>query len=70
VRYPAIGYPYTPLLYIAMATLLVADLADLAPATAGMSYLLVMSGVPVYPFWRRRAVGGPVIGALVEQPAG
>ena len=33
-------------------SLLIADLAYLAPATAGVGYLLVLSGIPVYLLWR------------------
>jgi APA family basic amino acid/polyamine antiporter len=54
--YRTIGYPVTPLVYISIAAFLVADLAYLAPATAGMGCLLVMSGIPVYLLWRKRAV--------------
>jgi hypothetical protein len=32
------------------------DLAFLAPATSGMGMLLVLTGVPVYFFWRKAAV--------------
>jgi APA family basic amino acid/polyamine antiporter len=46
------GYPLVPLLSIAIAALLIADLAFLAPATAGMGILIVLTGVPVYFFWR------------------
>ncbi len=49
------GYPVVPVVYIALALLLVVDLAWLAPSTAGVGYLLVLSGVPVYLAWRRRA---------------
>jgi APA family basic amino acid/polyamine antiporter len=36
-----------------LATLLVLDLAYLAPSTSGTGYLLVLSGVPFYLAWRR-----------------
>ncbi|HEX8068410.1 MAG TPA: amino acid permease [Pyrinomonadaceae bacterium] len=50
--YRTLGYPFVPVLYIALAALLVADLAYLAPATSGLGYLLVLTGIPVYLFWR------------------
>jgi basic amino acid/polyamine antiporter, APA family len=52
--YRTFGYPLTPLLYIALATVLIVDLAWLTPATAGMGYLLVATGIPAYLVWRRR----------------
>ena len=62
--YRTIGYPVTPLIYISIALLLVVDLAYLAPATSGMGFLLVVSGIPVYLVRRRGAArrsqtGGP-----------
>jgi APA family basic amino acid/polyamine antiporter len=50
--YRTIGYPVTPLIYISIAALLILDLAYLAPTTSGISYLLVVSGIPVYLIWR------------------
>ncbi|HYW11766.1 MAG TPA: amino acid permease [Longimicrobium sp.] len=49
------GYPVTPLIYLVLAGLVVVDLAYLAPETSGIGYLLVLTGVPVYLLWRRRA---------------
>ena len=51
--YRTAGYPFVPLTYIALATLLVVDLAYLAPTTSGAGFLLVLTGVPVYWMWRR-----------------
>ncbi len=36
------------------AALLIVDLAYPAPATSGIGYLLVLTGIPVYLVWRRR----------------
>ena len=63
------GYPWTPVVYIAVAALLIADLAYLAPATAGVGYLLVLSGIPVYFLWRWWAARTPVIEDVVESSA-
>jgi APA family basic amino acid/polyamine antiporter len=49
------GYPVVPLIYITLAVLLIVDLGILAPATSGIGYLLVLSGVPVYWAWRGAA---------------
>jgi len=49
------GYPIVPLVYISIAALLIIDLAWLAPSTSGIGYLLVLTGIPIYLFWRRKA---------------
>ena len=48
------GYPVVPIIYLAIAGLLIVDLAFLAPATSGIGYLLVLTGVPVFLVWNRR----------------
>ncbi|HEV7682975.1 MAG TPA: amino acid permease [Pyrinomonadaceae bacterium] len=53
--YRTLGYPLVPLVYIVLALLLVVDLAVLKPRTSGIGYLLVLTGIPVYFLWRRRA---------------
>jgi APA family basic amino acid/polyamine antiporter len=53
--YRTFGYPVVPLIYIAIGLLLVLDLAYLTPATSGIGYLLVLTGIPVYFIWRRQA---------------
>jgi APA family basic amino acid/polyamine antiporter len=50
------GYPLVPLVYIALALVLVIDLAILKPRTSGIGYLLVLTGIPVYFLWRRKAL--------------
>ena len=54
--YRTIGYPVVPLIYIVIASLFVLDLAYLAPSTSGIGYLIVLTGIPIYFIWRRRAV--------------
>jgi APA family basic amino acid/polyamine antiporter len=53
--YRTFGYPLVPVIYIVIAMLLVIDLAYLTPATAGIGYLLVLTGIPVYFWWKRQA---------------
>ena len=53
--YRTFGYPLVPVIYIVIAMLLVLDLAYLTPATAGIGYLLVLTGIPVYFIWKRQA---------------
>jgi APA family basic amino acid/polyamine antiporter len=50
--YRTLGYPLVPVIYVALALLVVIDLAYLAPATSGIGYLLVLTGIPVYFLWR------------------
>ena len=49
------GYPLVPLIYLSIASLLIIDISYLAPSTAGIGVLLVLTGVPVYLAWRKRA---------------
>src|SRR5437762_2474266 len=49
------GYPVVPIFSILFAGLLIVDLTWLAPATSGMGILIVLTGVPVYFFWRKLA---------------
>lgn len=51
------GYPIVPIVSMFLAALLIADLAYVAPATSGIGILIVLSGVPIYFFWRKRAAG-------------
>jgi APA family basic amino acid/polyamine antiporter len=54
--YRTFGYPVVPLIYITIAGLIIIDLAYLKPATSGIGYLLVLTGIPIYFFWRKSAV--------------
>jgi APA family basic amino acid/polyamine antiporter len=47
------GYPFVPIISILLAGLLMVNLAFLAPATSGIGMLLVLTGMPVYFFWRK-----------------
>lgn len=57
--YRAFGYPLVALIYIALAFLLVIDLAILKPRTSGIGYLLVLTGIPIYFIWRRKSSSEP-----------
>ena len=69
-RAPALDRPYrtprlsiTTAIYVGLALVLVVDLGLLAPATSGIGYLIVASGIPVYALWRRRgAMASRVVG--------
>jgi APA family basic amino acid/polyamine antiporter len=49
------GYPIVPIIYIILAGLLIIDLSWLAPATSGIGVLIVLTGIPVYLAWRKKA---------------
>ena len=49
------GYPTVPIVSMVLAALLTVDLVFLAPTTSGIGLLLVLTGLPVYFFWRERA---------------
>ena len=53
--YRTYGYPYVPLVYILLALFLIMDLAYLTFWTAGIGYLIVLTGIPVYLIWRRKS---------------
>lgn len=53
------GYPFVPVIYILLASLLTLDLIYLAPRTSGVGFLLVLTGLPVYFIWRKRAALRP-----------
>jgi basic amino acid/polyamine antiporter, APA family len=49
------GYPIVPIVSMILAALLIVDLAYVAPATSGIGMLIVLTGVPIYFFWRKPA---------------
>ena len=53
--YRAWGYPLVPLVAIGLATLLIVDLAILAPATCGIGFAIVLSGLPAFALWKLRS---------------
>ncbi|HEV2851832.1 MAG TPA: amino acid permease [Thermoanaerobaculia bacterium] len=53
--YRAFGYPGVPLFYITGATLFVLALLTYRTQTTWPGLLLVLTGIPVYFFWKRRA---------------
>ena len=49
------GYPFVPIISIALAAIVTLDLVFLAPSTSGIGILIVLTGVPVYFLWRQQA---------------
>jgi APA family basic amino acid/polyamine antiporter len=54
--YKTWGYPVVPLIFITLSVLLVINLAVLAMDTAGIGYLIALTGIPVYLLWRKNAL--------------
>jgi APA family basic amino acid/polyamine antiporter len=48
------GYPLTPLVYLALATVVIGLLIYLSPETSGIGFLIACSGIPVYFLWAWR----------------
>ena len=57
--YRALGYPIVPLIFLMLSVFLIFTMAYLAPTTSGIGFLLVLTGIPVYFIWRRRAALRP-----------
>jgi APA family basic amino acid/polyamine antiporter len=51
--YRTIAYPLPPLIYIALAVLLVCDFVYLNRWTSGIGLAIVLAGIPVYLIWSR-----------------
>ncbi|MBC7901548.1 MAG: amino acid permease [Saprospiraceae bacterium] len=52
--YRTFGYPVVPVIFLALSLFVMLTLLYLAPATAGIGYLLALTGIPVYFFWHGR----------------
>lgn len=53
--YKAIGYPYLPALYIALALLINIDLLFVKPAYTWPGLIIVALGIPVYFYWNHKS---------------
>ncbi len=51
--YRTFGYPVTPVIYIALATLLILNFVYLSPEVSGIGFLIALTGLPVYLAWSR-----------------
>jgi APA family basic amino acid/polyamine antiporter len=68
------GYPVTPVVFMTLSLFVTLTLVYLAPGTAGIGYLLALTGIPVYFIWRRRALikqqadaGEPIVATGVQE---
>ena len=50
------GYPITPIVFLSLSLFVTLTLLYLSPGTAGIGYLLALTGIPVYFVWRKRAL--------------
>jgi APA family basic amino acid/polyamine antiporter len=53
--YRAVGYPWLPALYVLLCTLVMLDLLIVKPLFTWPGLGIVVAGVPVYLFWRKRS---------------
>lgn len=54
--YKAIGYPFVPVIYIFFAVAISIDLLILKPLYTWPGLVIVLLGVPVYYFWKKKSV--------------
>lgn len=66
--YQVWGYPVTPVIFLSLSMFVTLTLLYLAPGTAGIGYLLALTGIPVYFVWRRRAARQAAVETV--EPAG
>ena len=52
--YRTFGYPVVPVIFLALSMFVILTLLYLAPRTAGIGYLLALTGIPVYFIWHGR----------------
>jgi basic amino acid/polyamine antiporter, APA family len=55
--YKAWGYPVVPIIYIVLALAIAVDLLIYKPAYTWPGLIIVLTGIPVYYFWRWRSKG-------------
>ena len=48
------GYPYSAVLFIAAAIVLLGSMLSQSPGTVGWGVLFIVSGIPIYYLWRKR----------------
>ncbi len=55
--YRAIGYPLVPAVYVCMCAVIMVALLFVKPVYSWPSFLIVLSGIPIYFCWRPQATG-------------
>jgi APA family basic amino acid/polyamine antiporter len=51
--YKALGYPWVPAVYVILCAVIMVDLLIVKPVFTWPGLVIVLSGIPVYWFWRR-----------------
>jgi basic amino acid/polyamine antiporter, APA family len=52
--YRVVGYPWVPMLFVLASTWFLINILFEKPRESGLGVLIVLLGVPVYLFWKRR----------------
>ncbi|MEP6620250.1 MAG: amino acid permease [bacterium] len=60
------GYPLTPLLFVASATLLVGNTVVAQPSRAAAGIAVVLLGTPAFYLWRARSRRAPIVSSPVQ----
>jgi len=59
--YRTVGYPFVPVLFVAVAlALIVSTLLD-SPRESFMGIALILVGLPFYFYWKRKGRNGPSV---------
>lgn len=53
--YKAVGYPFFPILYCTIALFVVVTLLIYRPETTWPGFIIVLTGIPVYFFWKKKS---------------
>jgi amino acid transporter len=67
--YRAWGYPWSPLIFGAAALAMTANLWLVRPLRSSMGLVVIALGIPLFHYWRRRALGGPAVEAIARDGA-
>jgi basic amino acid/polyamine antiporter, APA family len=52
--FKAVGYPWTPAIYVIVSALIVVNAFYSAPRVTGLGTLIILAGIPLYLFFTRR----------------
>jgi basic amino acid/polyamine antiporter, APA family len=61
--YRTLGYPVVPLLFVAVAAMLLAVTLDKSPRESALGLIVIAAGIPFYAYWKRRLPMAPPGGA-------
>ena len=53
--YKTWGYPVVPIIFLMLSTFVILTLLYLTPTTAGIGFLIALTGIPAFFIWRNRA---------------